>query len=231
MNARQRRDRLARGSREAGRVPVEPPGARPARFRLLRGILLFSAIAVLAPACRKVDYVEIAPAQVVMKRRGEGLLLRALPKNRNGFYFPRLPARWSIDDRKVAKIDDNGQLTAVGPGRTVVSAEVEGHTGSADVTVESVESIRITPNWAELKVDDPAFRPSITPLDWQGHELRGRSIEMKAADENVADVDGEQVWPVGPGHTIVTVRVDDRTAPIDVTVTGPAKPAGKRHRH
>jgi hypothetical protein len=74
-----------------------------------------------------------------------------------------------------------------------------------------------------MDVEAGAFRPQVDPLDGQGHVLRGRTIEMKSGDDNVADVDGEQVWPVGPGHTIVTVRADDRTAPIDVTVTGSGK--------
>jgi hypothetical protein len=39
------------------------------------------------------------------------------------------------------------------------------------------------------------------------------------------------VWPVGPGHTTVTVRADDRTAPVDITVTGEAPPPGKPPKH
>lgn len=180
-------------------------------------------------ACAKVDYIEIEPNQAVLKRRGEGLWLRAKPKSRNGVYYPRLPIEWTSDDPKVARVDSSGQLTAVGFGHAVVTAKAGGQTATVDVDVETVESVRITPNKVEMKVDDPAFHPEIEPLDGEGHVLRNRTIEMKAADENVADVDGEQVWPVGPGHTIVTVRADDRTAPIDVTVTGTAK-KGKHHK-
>ncbi len=193
----------------------------------MRWVALIAAVAGLA-ACSKVDYVEIEPSQVVLKRRGEGILLRAKPKSRNGVYYPRLPVEWSSDDPKVARVDGSGQLTAVGSGHTVVTPKAGGQTATVDVEVDTVESVRITPNKVEMKVDDQAFRPEVEPLDGAGHLLKGRSIEMKAADENVADVDGEQVWPVGPGHTTVTVRADDKTSSIDVTVTGTGK--GKHHK-
>jgi hypothetical protein len=189
------------------------------------GLVCLSAL-----ACAKVDYIEIEPNQVVLKRRGEGIWLRAKPKSRNGVYYPRLPIEWKSDDPKIAKVDPTGQLTAIGYGHTVVTAKAGGETASVDVDVQTVESVRITPNKVEMKVDDPAFHPEIEPLDGSGHVLRNRTIEMKAADENVADVDGEQVWPVGPGHTIVTVRADDRSSQIDVTVTGTAKAKGKHHK-
>jgi hypothetical protein len=193
------------------------------RARLVASVLMgFSVL-----ACAKVDYVEIEPSQVLLKRRGEGIWLRAKPKSRNGVYYPRLPIEWKSDDPKVARVDPTGQLTAVGYGHTLVTAKAGGQSATVDVDVETVESVRITPNKVEMKVDDQAFRPEVEPLDGAGHVLRNRTIEMKAADENVADVDGEQVWPVGPGHTTVTVRADDRTADIDVTVTGTAK--GKHH--
>ncbi len=189
--------------------------------------LLLGSLAALA--CAKVDFVEIEPSQVVLKRRGEGLQLHAKPKSRNGVYYPSLPVEWKSDDPKVARVDPSGQLTAVGYGHTVVTAKAGGQSATVDVDVQTVESVRITPAKVEMKVDDQAFHPEIEPLDGAGHVLRNRTIEMKAADENVADVDGEQVWPVGPGHTTVTVRADDKTGQIDVTVTGTA--TGKHHKH
>ncbi|MHB8416809.1 MAG: Ig-like domain-containing protein [Myxococcales bacterium] len=197
----------------------------------MRGRLTALALGcVAALSCAKVDYVEIEPSQVLLKRRGEGLGLRAKPMSRNGVYYPHLPIVWKSDDPKVARIDPSGQLTAVGFGHTVVTARAGGQSASVDVDVQTVESVRISPDKVEMKADGPAFRPEVAPLDGAGHVLRNRTIEMKAADENVADVDGEQIWPVGPGHTVVTIRADDRTAQVDVTVTGTAKAKGKRHK-
>ena len=138
------------------------------------------SLALLALAgCSRVDYVEIEPSQVLLRRRGEGLQLRAKPMNRNGQYFPREPVSWSADDPKVAKIDRDGQLTAVGPGHAVVTAKAGGRTSTVDVEVRTVETVRVTPASVTLKVDDGAFRPEVEPLDSKGHELKDRTIEMK----------------------------------------------------
>jgi hypothetical protein len=193
-------------------------------------ILTCLTLALVGSACSKVDFVEIEPTQVLLKRRGEGLWLRAKPMSRNGVYYPRMAISWKSDDPKVVTVDPTGQLSAVGSGHTLVTATAGGQNAQVEVDVQTVETVRITPNKTTMDVEDGAFRPQIEPLDGQGHVLRGRTIEMKSADENVADVDGEQVWPVGPGHTIVTVRADDRTAPIDVTVTGSGKGKGKHHK-
>ena len=155
-----------------------------------------------------------------MKRRGEGMGLHAKPKSRNGVYYPRMAISWKSDDPKVVTVDAAGQLTAVGSGHTLVTAAAGGQTAQVEVDVQTVESVRITPNKAELTVDSPAFHPQVDPLDGQGHVLRGRTIEMKSGNEDVADVDGEQVWPIGPGHTTVTVRAT--TAPRPSTSPSPA---------
>jgi hypothetical protein len=191
-------------------------------------ILACTTLTLAGAACSRVDYVEIDPSQVVLKRRGEGLGLRAKPKNRNGVYYPRMPITWKSDDPKVVTVDEAGQLSAVGSGHALVTAAAGGQTAQVEVDVQTVETVRISPNKTSMNVDDGAFRPQIEALGGQGHVLKGRTIEMKSGDDNVADVDGEQVWPVGPGHTTVTVRADDRTAPIDVTVTGTGK--GKHHK-
>ncbi len=187
-------------------------------------------LCLCAVSCAKVDYVEIAPSQVVLKRRGEGMWLRAKPMSRNGVYYPRLAVEWRSDDPKVARIDATGQLTAGGSGHAIVTATAGGRAATVDVDVQTVETVRVTPSKVALKADDPAVRPEVEPLDGAGHLLRNRTIEMKAADENVADVDGEQIWPVGPGHTFVTVRADDRSGSIEVTVTGTGKGTKKGKR-
>jgi len=208
-------------------MSVKQPGFRA--FALLLGVTL----APLA-ACARVDYVEIEPNTVTLRRRGEGLWLRAKPMSRQGVYYPRTPVTWTTDNPKVCSIDSVGRITAVGPGHAAITAEAAGRKASIDVDVETVESVKIDPATVTLLEDAPAFHPKITPLDGNGHELRGRTIDMKAGDANVIDVDGENLYPVSPGHTVVTVRADDRNGTIDVTVVAkgkggaPKKPAPKK---
>jgi hypothetical protein len=194
-----------------------------------RAFALLLALSVVGPlaACSRVDYVEIEPNEVTLRRRGEGMWLRAKPMSRNGVYYPRMQVTWSSDNPKACSVDSVGRLTAVGSGHAVITAEVAGHKASVDVDVQTVERVAIEPSTVTLLEDAPAFHPKVMPLDGDGHELRGRTIDMKAADPNVIDVDGENLYPVSPGHTLVTVRADDRKADIDVTVVAKGKPGAK----
>ena len=195
-------------------------------LQLQRGALF---LALALGACDRVDYIEIEPSQVILKRKGEGLWLRAKAMSRNGVYYPETHFAWTSDNPKAVTVNNVGQINAAGPGRAVVSAQAAGKTATVDVEVRSVESVRVEPNRATIKVEEPALHPKVIPLDYQGHELRERLIEMKSSDTEVADVDGENVWPVGAGHAIITVRVDDRSATIDVTVEDPkAKKSAKK---
>jgi hypothetical protein len=194
-----------------------------------RAFALVFALSAAGPlaACARVDYIEIEPNQVTLRRRGEGMWLRAKPMSRNGVYYPRLPVVWSSDNPKACTVDGVGRISAVGSGHAVITAEVYGHKATVDVDVETVEAVRIEPSTVTMLEDAPAFHPKVIPLDGEGHELRGRTIDMKAADPNVIDVDGENLYPVSPGHTLVTVRADDRKADIDVTVVAKGKAGGK----
>ena len=175
------------------------------------------ALASLA-GCSRVDYVEIEPDQVNMQRRGEALWLRAKAMSRNGMYFPRTYVEWSCDNPKVVTIDSVGRLTAAGPGHAVCTAKAGGKTGTVDINVQTVESVRVEPATLTLYEQDEPFTPKVMALDQAGHELHGRVVDMKSKDEHIASVDGEHIYPVNPGTTEITLSADDRRTVLPVTV-------------
>lgn len=194
----------------------------------MRRILLTATLVSLGAACTPVDYVEIEPPQVVLQRRGESVWLRAKPMSRNGVYHPRLAVSWSCDNAKAVSVDSMGHLGALGPGHAICSAKAGGQVGTVEVEVLTVESVKIDPAAVTMSEDDAAFHPHIAALDEHGHELHGRVMDMKSKDDSIANVDGEAIWPVAPGHTQVVVRADDRQSTVDVTVT--KGKGGKRAR-
>jgi hypothetical protein len=187
------------------------------RQRFSASFALALALACLA-GCSRIDYIEIEPAQVSMQRRGETLWLRAKGMSRNGVYFPREHMDWSCDNPKVVTIDGAGRLTATGPGHAVCTAKGGGKTGTVDVNSVTVESVRVEPATLTLYEEDEPFQPKVTPLDQNGHELHGRVIDMKSKNEHIASVDGEHVYPVSEGQTEITLRADDRSTVLPVTI-------------
>jgi len=110
------------------------------RLHLLRGAVL---LGLALSACDRVDYIEIEPSQVILKRKGEGIWLRAKAMSRNGVYYPETHFAWESDNPKAVTVNNVGQINAAGPGRAVVSARAAGKTATVDVEVRSVESVRV----------------------------------------------------------------------------------------
>ena len=171
-----------------------------------------------AAGCSRVDYIEIEPASANLQRRGEVVWLRAKAMSRNGVYFPRTYVEWSCDNPKVVSIDTAGRITGTGPGHTVCSAKGGGRTGTVDVDVVTVESVRVDPPALTLYEQDDPFTPKVAALDQAGHELHGRVVDMKSKDEHIASVDGEHIYPVTEGQTQITMRADDRSTVLPVTI-------------
>lgn len=55
------------------------------------------------------------------RRTGESVQLQARAYNRNGAVLDRVPLEWFISDASVVSVSPDGRVTAVGPGRAVVS--------------------------------------------------------------------------------------------------------------
>ncbi len=59
-------------------------------------------------------------------------------------------ASWAIQDPSIATIDQNGKVTAVSLGKTIVTATVSGITGQAEVDVLPDTAIIVAPFWATI---------------------------------------------------------------------------------
>jgi hypothetical protein len=68
-------------------------------------------------------------------------------KDNSGGIVPGFLPTWSTSDANVATVDQNGLVTAVGPGNATITATAAAAHGSVDITVASpaVASIQITP--------------------------------------------------------------------------------------
>ncbi|HZI12066.1 MAG TPA: Ig-like domain-containing protein [Myxococcus sp.] len=57
----------------------------------------------------------------IFKKPGDSLQLQARAYNRNGAVLERVPLEWFTSDAAVVTVSSDGRVTAVGPGRAVVS--------------------------------------------------------------------------------------------------------------
>ncbi len=124
-------------------------------------------------------------------------------------------ATYRSSDESVISIDpQTGQMTVNGAGTAVITAEYDGKTATAEVTVTLPETFSIT---GENTVQqDHTVTLSVTP-DFG-------TFEWSSGDTSIATVDSNGVVTgVSPGTvTITATRSDGVTATMDVTVTEPA---------
>ncbi|WNG51176.1 hypothetical protein F0U60_48880 [Archangium minus] len=80
--------------------------------------------------------VEVEPTHLVFKKAGQTLQLRAKTFNNRGVVLGDVPVSWYSSDWSVATVSPNGQVTSVGPGRTVVTATAGRRKAAAEVVFE-----------------------------------------------------------------------------------------------
>ncbi|WP_233261501.1 Ig-like domain-containing protein [Vitiosangium sp. GDMCC 1.1324] len=80
--------------------------------------------------------VEVDPTHLVFAKVGQMLQLRAKTFNNRGVVINEVPITWFSSDWSVATVSSTGQVTAVGPGRTVVTATAGRRKAAAEVVFE-----------------------------------------------------------------------------------------------
>jgi hypothetical protein len=80
--------------------------------------------------------VEVDPTHLVFVKPGQVLQLRARTFNTRSIAVTDVPVTWFSSDWSVATVSPTGQVTAVGPGRTVVTATAGRRKAAAEVVFE-----------------------------------------------------------------------------------------------
>ncbi|HET9449515.1 MAG TPA: Ig-like domain-containing protein [Aggregicoccus sp.] len=87
------------------------------------------------------DFVRMALTEthVAMERKGQRHVVRAQAFNAKGLPIDGVPFSWFSSDWSVATVDEHGVITAVGPGRSVVTATAGRRRAAAEVVVKMPE--------------------------------------------------------------------------------------------
>ena len=127
---------------------------------------------------------------------------------------------WSSSNEKVATVDANGKVTAIGDGEATITAKAGDKEASCDVFVRNVVPISgITLDKTELSMkvgDSPVtLTAKVTP-----EGASDKTITWSSDNEKVATVDANgMVTAVGNGDAKITAKAGDKTATCTVKVT------------
>jgi serine/threonine-protein kinase len=207
----------------AGAKPVEapPPAVVPARLEIPQGPQALDIGRTV-----QLDVRQLGPDGAVLTQRR--------------------PVAWSTSVPAIARVDSAGVVTAVSAGKATITASMEGHKATVQITVRpaaaqpaevlAVATIRIQPETATVVVgQERSFSASLR--DAKGAPLGARPVTWTVTPDSVASVVGGRVVGRAPGLARIVARAEASSGVAMVTVipepvasvklsapTGPLKP-------
>ena len=124
---------------------------------------------------------------------------------------------WSSDNRAVATVDENGLVTAVGKGETIIRAVCEDRVGECHVIVNTIEATDIQLSETSIELhpgQTTSIDVMITPDD-----VSDKTVIWTTDNEAVAKVDNGFIEAVGEGVAIITAQCGEVSAECVVNVT------------
>lgn len=135
------------------------------------------------------------------------------------------PVIWRSSATAVALVDNQGLVTALGPGTAIIRATASGLTDSAVVTVtpQPVGSIAIDQGTSTMLFVGDRRPLSATVRNNGGVVVTGRTISWTTADPTIATVSASGlVTAIGAGTTTVSAESGGKVAETVITVRDPA---------
>ncbi len=126
---------------------------------------------------------------------------------------------WSTSDESIAKVDNNGKVTAVKEGTATITARAGAKSATCAVRVSKkvIEVTSVTINKAELTLtegDSETLTATVKPDD-----ATDKTVTWTSSDANVASVDAYgKVTAVKEGHATITAKAGEISASCSVTV-------------
>lgn len=152
---------------------------------------------------------------------GEVIQLTAEALDNEGHVLANRPITWTTSDPAIATVTDNGAVTALAVGGTIIMATSEGKSAVASVTVAAVPvaSITLSPSSSDLVVGQTA-ELTATVRDLAGNTLTGRSITWGTSNAAVATVTSEGlVTAVSQGTVTITATTEGKVGSASVNVS------------
>ena len=146
--------------------------------------------------------------------------LGATVRDAEGTVLSDRPPLWSSGNSIVASVSQQGVVTGVSPGTTTILASLDGHSGSATVTVARVpvSSVVVSPAETQVRLGR-TVKLTAKVYDARGNALTGRAITWSSSSTSHATVDQNGIVT---GRFIGTVTIsatsEGQTGTAKVTV-------------
>lgn len=184
-----------------------------------------SDAATLTVTLVPVATVEVTPDPLVVSV-GQSAQLTATARDAGGTALSGRTATWSSSNTNVVTVTNQGVVNAVAAGTAIVTATIEGRSGSTSVTVTPVPvaTVTVAPSPVTVVVQGTVAL-SATMKDASGNTLTDRAVAWTTSAPAVATVSPSGVVTgVAPGTATITATSEGRSGTATVTVTATLVP-------
>jgi trimeric autotransporter adhesin len=154
--------------------------------------------------------VVVSPPTVTVMTGGT-TTLQATARSSSGATLDGRTVVWSSGDAAIATVSASGVVTGVAAGTAVISATVEGVTGTSTVTVAqpTIASVTVTPASPSLDLG-ATLQLTATARDAGGNEIQGHAVSWSSSDDS-------RVFVTSTGVVIALKR---GSATVTATIAG-----------
>ena len=194
-------------------------GVGPGTTRVGANVEGMSAVLTISVTDRPVASVTITPSIASVSVRGS-IDLVATTQDDQGTELPGREVRWSSGDTTIAVVNSGGRVTGVRAGNVTISAESEGKSDTAAVTVTAapVGSVVISPAAVSLSTGQTTPLSAVA-RDPSGTVLGERQVNWTSTDDAVATVSsGGVVSGIAAGTAGIIATVEGVADTASVTV-------------
>ena len=124
--------------------------------------------------------------------------------------------KWISSDPKVATVDENGLVTAVSSGTATITAEADGKTAQAVITVPAIKVTSVTLSKSSLNLlvgDSYDLQSTVSP-----NNATNKEVDWKSSDSSVVSVSDGKVKAIKEGSATITVTTIDGSKTATCTV-------------
>jgi uncharacterized protein YjdB len=157
-------------------------------------------------------------------QKGATVELRVIARDAAGNLLTGRAATLISSNAAVATIANTGVVTGVGEGSATITANVEGKSANATITVIPVPiaTLAFVPDTASVEVGQ-TVQLRVVGRDAAGNELPGRTVTLVAVNPEVARIGADGVVTgVAAGTATIRASAEGRTATATVTVRPPS---------
>jgi uncharacterized protein YjdB len=165
--------------------------------------------------------VTLTPATLEFKAPGQTATLEAKVADDAGKALAAKGIDWNSSDPAVARVV-GGRVSAMTPGKAVITASLDVIKGTTQVTVKRVEvatfhKLVVKPAAAKLKKGS-TVKLMATALDKKGKPAGDVAVTWKSSNPKVATVEAGAVTAARKGNVKITASAGKKTATAKVTV-------------